>query len=123
MSVIRIVVLVALAGTCSFTFLLLACALPQYGVWWPMFVLIFYLLTPIPVMICATREIEPAAKDLCTFITTVLIFSAYALPILLARAPYSAPAIKWGACALTVTANTFMFATIFWVIYLTSKDD
>lgn len=62
--------------------------------------LIFYLLTPIPVMVCATRDIEPAAKDLCTFITTVLIFSAYALPVLLARAPYSAPAVSFLAAKI-----------------------
>ncbi|VDP90869.1 unnamed protein product [Echinostoma caproni] len=88
-----------------------------------MFVLIFYLLTPIPIMIATTCEVEPAAKDLCTFFATILIFSAYALPVLLARAPYAAPAIQWGACALTMTGNTFMFATIFWVIYLAAKRD
>ncbi|TGZ74815.1 hypothetical protein CRM22_000735 [Opisthorchis felineus] len=120
---VQILVLVALAGACSFTFLLLACALPQYAVWWPMFVLIFYILTPIPVFIARSQSEANTVRDICAFLTVILIFSAYALPILLARAPLGSPAIQWGACALTLTANTLMFAVIFWVLHLALKGD
>ncbi|KAF8570543.1 hypothetical protein P879_02105 [Paragonimus westermani] len=120
---VRILLFVALVGACSFTFLLLACALPQYGVWWPMFVLAFYLLVPIPILIAKNQTEASCVRDICAWLTTVLIFSAYALPILLARAPNGSPVIQWGACALTLTANTFIFPVIFWVLYLALKGD
>ncbi|CAH8510740.1 unnamed protein product [Dicrocoelium dendriticum] len=120
---IKVLLFVAMAGACSFTFLLLACALPQYNAWWPMFVLLFYLVTPFPIAIGRNQDEANNVRDVCVFITTVLIFSAYALPILLARIPVNSPAIHWGACALTLSANTLMFVVIFWVIYLALKGE
>nr|CAH8871854.1 unnamed protein product [Trichobilharzia regenti] len=123
MTGIRTVIFVALAGSISFTFLLLACALPQYNVWWPLFMMIFYILSPIPLLVAKRYQESSSLGDICTFLTTIIVMSAYALPILFARAPKHKPLIFWGACGLTLSANTLMFATIFWLVYLVVKSD
>ncbi|VDQ05701.1 unnamed protein product [Trichobilharzia regenti] len=111
-----------MAGSISFTFLLLACALPQYNVWWPLFMMIFYILSPIPLLVAKRYQESSSLGDICTFLTTIIVMSAYALPI------FSIPNINfsqifWGACGLTLSANTLMFATIFWLVYLVVKSD
>ncbi|RTG82216.1 uncharacterized protein DC041_0002004, partial [Schistosoma bovis] len=115
----KAVIFVSLAGSVSFTFLLLACALPQYNVWWPLFMLIFYILAPIPLLVAKNFQESSSLGDVSVFLTTIVIVSAYALPILFARAPK----ILWGACGLTLSANTLMFATIFFLVYLVVKSD
>ncbi|CAH8647353.1 unnamed protein product [Heterobilharzia americana] len=121
MTGVKTVIIVSLAGSISFTFLLLACALPQYNAWWPLFMMIFYVFAPIP-LLAAKKCQESSIGDVCTFLTTIVVVSAYALPILFARAPKNHPLIFWGACGLTLSANTLMFATIFWLVYLVVKD-
>ncbi|CAH8666837.1 unnamed protein product [Schistosoma margrebowiei] len=123
MTGIRTVIFVSLAGSVSFTFLLLACALPQYNVWWPLFMLIFYILAPIPLLVAKNFQESSSFGDVSVFLTTIVIVSAYALPILFARAPKENPLILWGACGLTLSANTLMFATIFFLVYLVVKSD
>ena len=73
-------------------------------VWWPFFVVIFYVLAPIPVLI-ANRYSDTfqsssstTPKDLALFITAGIVISAYGLPIILARAPILAPVVR--ACQL-----------------------
>ncbi|CAH8586734.1 unnamed protein product [Schistosoma turkestanicum] len=123
MTGLRTVIFVSLSGSISFTLLLLACALPQYNVWWPLFMLIFYVIAPIPLLIAKNCQEGHSFGDVSIFLTTVVVFSAYALPILFARAPKNNPLIFWGACALTLSANTLMFATIFFLVYLVVKSD
>ncbi|KAK4474297.1 hypothetical protein MN116_000384 [Schistosoma mekongi] len=123
MTGVKTVIFVSLAGSISFTFLLLACALPQYNVWWPLFVLIFYIVAPIPLLLAKNCQNSSSSEDLSVFLTTVIVTSAYALPILFARAPKTNPLIFWGACGLTLSANTLMFATIFFLVYLVIKPD
>ena len=58
--------------------------------WYPFTVVIFYLLSPIPTLI-AKRHSEDSASNPCRelawFLTTGIVISAFALPIVLARAP------------------------------------
>ncbi|CAH8657772.1 unnamed protein product [Schistosoma guineensis] len=91
MTGIRTVIFVSLAGSVSFTFLLLACALPQYNVWWPLFMLIFYILAPLPLLVAKNFQESSSLGDVSVFLTTIVIVSAYALPILFARAPKENP--------------------------------
>lgn len=59
-------------------------------VYWPMFVLIFYVLSPIPTFISRrlsddTDSSSNACRELAYFLTTGIVVSAFGLPIVLAR--------------------------------------
>uniref|UniRef100_A0A3B3BT61 Leptin receptor gene-related protein n=1 Tax=Oryzias melastigma TaxID=30732 RepID=A0A3B3BT61_ORYME len=107
------------SGAIGLTFLLLGCALEQYGVYWPLFVLIFYVLSPIPTFISRrlsdSTESSSACRELAYFITTGIVVSAFGLPIILARKN----TIQWGACGLVMTGNAVIFLTIlgFFVVF------
>ncbi|KAK3908666.1 Leptin receptor overlapping transcript-like 1 [Frankliniella fusca] len=99
------------------TFVILACALPEYDVWWPFFVVLLYLLAPVPTLV-ARRYSEDSGGpggpclELSIFITMGFIVSAFALPIVLARSPVGNPVIQWGACYLTLAGNVVVFQTL-----------
>ncbi len=81
----------AFLGSIGLLFLFLACALPQYNNWWPFFTVIFYLFAPLPTLFARRHSDDlatsSALREFCTFITTGIVISAFALPIVLARAP------------------------------------
>ncbi|XP_048483714.1 leptin receptor gene-related protein isoform X1 [Plutella xylostella] len=114
----------AFAGSIGMTFVILACALPQYKVWWPFFVVLFYVLSPIPTMI-ARRHTDSAggANSPCMesaiFLTMGLIVSSFALPIVLARASV----IMTGACYLTLAGNVIVYLTIIGFFTIFDMDD
>merc|ERR1712013_624086 len=87
---IKSLVALAFSGSIGLLFLFLACALPQFNNWYPFTVVIFYLLSPIPTLI-AKRHSEDSSSNPCRelawFLTTGIVISAFALPIVLARAP------------------------------------
>merc|ERR1712106_580063 len=131
MAGIKSLVALAFSGSIGLLFLFLACALPQFNNWYPFTVVIFYLLSPIPTLI-AKRHSEDSASNPCRelawFLTTGIVISAFALPIVLARAPVTVvmpdptpgptelstttTATEGGACGMVVTANIVMFLTI-----------
>nr|CAG4645947.1 EOG090X0J87 [Lynceus sp. MCZ IZ 141354] len=97
------------------TFLVLACALPQFQNWWPFFVIAFYLLAPLPTVIarrCTEDSGSSPSKEFGLFLTTGLVISAFALPLVLARSPSNAAVIAWGAAGLVTAANIVVFLTI-----------
>ncbi|KAJ7332630.1 hypothetical protein JRQ81_014810 [Phrynocephalus forsythii] len=60
------------------------------GVYWPLFVLIFYFISPIPHFIAKrvsddTDAASSACKELAYFFTTGIVVSAFGFPIILAR--------------------------------------
>ncbi|XP_014256756.1 leptin receptor gene-related protein isoform X2 [Cimex lectularius] len=94
------------------TFIILACGLPDYKVWWPLIVVVFYMFAPLPTLL-ARRYTERtgttnSSMDLAIFITMAFVVSSFALPVVLARAE----AIKWGACYLTLAGNVVVYFTI-----------
>ncbi|ELV11298.1 Leptin receptor overlapping transcript-like 1 [Tupaia chinensis] len=98
------------------------CRSSQY---WPLFVLFFYVLSPIPH--CVARRLvddsdtmSNACKELAVFLTTGIVVSAFGLPVVFARAQL----IQWGACALVLTGNTVIFATIlgFFLVFGSNDD-
>lgn len=106
-------------------FLMLGCALPIYNQYWPLFVLFFYVLSPIPYCIARrlvddTDAMSNACKELAIFLTTGIVVSAFGLPVVFARAHL----IEWGACALVLTGNTVIFATIlgFFLVFGSNDD-
>uniref|UniRef100_A0A8C2R2R9 Leptin receptor overlapping transcript-like 1 n=1 Tax=Capra hircus TaxID=9925 RepID=A0A8C2R2R9_CAPHI len=78
-------------GAIGLMFLMLGCALPIYNQYWPLFVLFFYILSPIPYCIARrlvddTDAMSNACKELAIFLTTGIVVSAFGLPIVFARA-------------------------------------
>ena len=62
-----------------------------YSKYWPLFLLFFYILSPIPY--CISRRVvddtdsaSNACKELAIFLTTGIVISAFGLPIVFARA-------------------------------------
>ncbi|PBC28850.1 Leptin receptor overlapping transcript [Apis cerana cerana] len=104
----RKLVLLAFGGSIGMTFVILGCALPTYKVWWPFFVVLFYILAPVPTIIArryTTNDFENNPNpclELAIFITMGFVVSSFALPIVLARSPINDPVIQWGACYLTL---------------------
>lgn len=59
------------------------------SVWWPMFVIVFYVLSPFPTLVARRfsdgEERSSLLFEVCCFITTCIVLSSYGLPIVLAR--------------------------------------
>jgi len=136
----KALVALAFTGSIGLFFLFLACALPQFNNWYPFTVVVFYLLSPIPSLI-AKRYTETSGengqcRELAWFLTTGIVVSAFALPIVLTRAPSNTPTnstpnnttefesiISGGACGLVVTANAVIFLTILGFFLAFDNDD
>nr|CAG4642936.1 EOG090X0J87 [Evadne anonyx] len=117
----------AFTGSIGMTFLVLACALPQFNNWWPFFLLAFYLVAPFPVVISrrygdASGNSTPC-QEMAVFLTAAIVISAFGLPIVLARAPLALPVIQWGAAGLVITANIIVFLTILGFFVAFDNDD
>merc|ERR1711981_1248360 len=89
MAGIKALVGLAFLGSIGLLFLFLACALPGYT-WWPFFVVIFYLLAPIPHLIVKRSgdgygSSSGTLKEVSAFFTTGLVLSAFALALVLER--------------------------------------
>ncbi|MBN3274240.1 OBRG protein, partial [Polyodon spathula] len=113
------------SGAIGLTFLMLACGLEQFGVYWPLFVLIFYVVSPIPHFIAKrigddSDAASSACRELAYFFTTGIVVSAFGMPIILARINV----IAWGACGLVLAGNAVIFLTIlgFFLVFGRSDD-
>ncbi|GMT16836.1 hypothetical protein PFISCL1PPCAC_8133 [Pristionchus fissidentatus] len=120
---VRAVAALAFAGVIGLTFLVLGCALPSYGSWWPMFTIVFYFLSPLPLTIARHYQEDmtgtSACIELALFLTTGIVISAFALPTVLAHAG----AIAAGAAVFSNLASLTIFGTIAAWFYLHSEDD
>ncbi|CCD66135.1 Vacuolar protein sorting-associated protein 55 homolog [Caenorhabditis elegans] len=118
---VRAVAALAFAGVVGLTFLVLGCALPR--TWTPMFVITFYVLSPVPLLIARRFQEDMTGTNACIelalFITTGIVISAFALPIVLAHAG----TIANSACFLVNTGSVIMFGTIIAYFYLHRDDD
>ncbi|XP_053776110.1 leptin receptor gene-related protein isoform X2 [Desmodus rotundus] len=90
MAGIKALVLLSFSGAIGLTFLMLGCALEDYGVYWPLFVLVFHAVSPIPYFIAkrATYDSDAtssACRELAYFFTTGIVVSAFGFPVILAR--------------------------------------
>ncbi|KAF5274081.1 hypothetical protein FQR65_LT04479, partial [Abscondita terminalis] len=94
------------------TLVILACALPQFKIWWPLMVVIFYVITPIPTLMSRRYSDQggnTTCREIAIFVTMGMLVSAFGLPIVLARA---GQIIQWGACYLTLCGNIVVFLTL-----------
>jgi len=116
-------VLLAMSGSIALTFLMLSCALPQYGVYWPLFVMIFYVIVPMPVLIARRfsgdmDSTSSACKELAIFFTSGIVISAFGLPIVLAHSNV----IVWGSCGFVIAANIVAFLTVLGLFLYIQED-
>ncbi|XP_069128019.1 leptin receptor overlapping transcript-like 1 [Argopecten irradians] len=114
----------AFAAAIGITFLVLGCALPQFNNWWPLFVLFFYILAPLPITLskrcmASFDSTSSACLEMAIFLTTGIVVSSMGLPIVFAHTSV----IQWGACALVLAANTVVFLTILGYFYVFDNDD
>lgn len=127
MAGVRALIALAFSASLGITLLVLGCALPQFNNWWPMFVVIFYILSPLPITIARryadSVEASSALIEFCLFMTAGIVISAYGLPVVLAHTPLHASVISWGACALVMAGNTVVFLTILGYFYVFNNDD
>ncbi|KAH3696975.1 hypothetical protein DPMN_084459 [Dreissena polymorpha] len=89
-----------------------------------MFVLIFYFLVPIPTIISrrlsgSYDSASNACVELCIFLTTGIVVSCIALPIVLAHKGTIEP----GACALVTSGSVVVFLTILGYFFVFNDDD
>uniref|UniRef100_A0A1E1WI25 Leptin receptor gene-related protein n=1 Tax=Pectinophora gossypiella TaxID=13191 RepID=A0A1E1WI25_PECGO len=125
MAGIKGLISLAFAGSIGMTFVILACALPSFNKqWWPFFVVLFYMLCPIPTMIArrhtdTTGGSNSPCMETAIFITMGFIVSSFALPIVLTRADV----IQLGACYLTLAGNVIVYLTILGFFTIFDMDD
>ncbi|XP_069498078.1 leptin receptor gene-related protein isoform X2 [Ambystoma mexicanum] len=117
-------VALSFSGAIGLTFLMLGCVLENYGVYWPMFVLLFYVISPIPYFISRrlggdSDASSSACSEISAFFTTGIVVSAFGFAIILARANL----IRWGACGLVLAGNTVIFLTILGFFLVFDKGD
>ncbi|XP_063568045.1 leptin receptor gene-related protein isoform X1 [Pongo abelii] len=90
MAGVKALVALSFSGAIGLTFLMLGCALEDYGVYWPLFVLIFHAISPIPHFIAKrvtydSDATSSACRELAYFFTTGIVVSAFGFPVILAR--------------------------------------
>ena len=66
------------------------CVFFYYRVYWPLFVLFFYVLSPIPTFIARRMTDDSdaasnACRELAYFFTTGIVVSTFGMPLVLAR--------------------------------------
>ncbi|XP_033095668.1 leptin receptor gene-related protein-like [Anneissia japonica] len=121
-------ILLSFSASIGLLLVVLACALQAFGTWWPMFVLVFYVISPMPMWIASRLKesdygssgASSALHEICLFLTTGIVVSAYGLPFVLAHSGV----IKWGAMGMVLFGNTWCFLTIlaFFMIFYRNED-
>ncbi len=96
--------------------------------WWPIFVVAFYIASPIPYVIsrkCMSDSYGNQSGrcwEACLFLTSIIVISAYGLPFVLAHTPLDKSVIQWGSAGYIFAGNTVIFATILVFICLMESE-
>jgi len=61
--------------------------------------------------------------ELSAFLTSVIVISAYALPIVMAHTPIEEPLIKWSSAGFIFAGNTIIFITIYIFVRLSMIEE
>eukprot|EP00051_Salpingoeca_urceolata_P027106 m.480069 g.480069 ORF g.480069 m.480069 type:complete len:130 (+) comp21684_c0_seq1:43-432(+) len=106
--------LLSFFGTIGATMVVLGCALPEYDNWYPMFVILTYVLAPIPTACVSSNDdgfgssSSSVASDVALFLTAAFVMSGYGIPFVL----WHSGKIVAGAAWLVVAGNSVIFSTI-----------
>ena len=125
-------IVMALTAALGVCLLFIGCALHFPGNasvinWWGMFVLIFYLLSPIP--LAFARRLKGAdylspeslalVYEICYFISACVVVSGFGLPAVLARKAV----IQAASAGLIAAANLFVFGTVYTYFVVFGRDE
>lgn len=102
----RPILAMSFIASLGITFVVLACKVPKNdGNFWPLLVILFYILLPIPfivsrrirkdTMIGMSSSGSKCTRDLALFFTSGVMVSSIALPLVLARSPESKPLVSF----------------------------
>ncbi|XP_067634252.1 leptin receptor gene-related protein [Eurosta solidaginis] len=112
MAALKGLLICAFLTSLGMTFLILACAVPQPKIFYPFFVLLFYVLSVLPVFVANRlnpgNETNPRT-EFALFLCAGMVLSAFALPLVLAHSEV----ISWTAAILTSISNIINYCTIF----------
>lgn len=113
----------AFMGSVGMTFVIIACA--KYGNWWPMIVVMFYILSALPSLLALRHRAmdgnpSQSCLDFAIFITMGFVVSSFALPIIFQRVQ-DKPIIETDACVYTLIGNIVMYLT-FVSFFMTSEE-
>lgn len=121
LSILAKLTILSVICTIGVTFLLLGCILPDS--YWPMFILLFYLFLPIPILIagsCDQYGDNTHANELAIFITAILFVSTFGLLIVI----YQKGLIEGQGFSFTLTGNIIFICTgIVYAILFHRKTD
>ena len=84
LSILAKIIILSIISATGLSFLLLGCILPN--AYWPLFILLFYVFLPIPILIassCNRGGDSTALNELAIFISAILFVSTFGLPIVL----------------------------------------
>ncbi|RDD43207.1 Leptin receptor gene-related protein [Trichoplax sp. H2] len=117
-------VAITFSFACGILLDVLGCALPEYDCWWPMFIVIFYVLAPIPIMIANRLQGDfgtesGVGKDIAIYCTAVFVTSGFAFPMLLAHTKIIQP----GAMGLILGGSVIVYLTILAYSKIFNKSD
>uniref|UniRef100_A0AAY5KYV8 Leptin receptor overlapping transcript-like 1 n=1 Tax=Esox lucius TaxID=8010 RepID=A0AAY5KYV8_ESOLU len=123
MAGIKALISLSFGGAIGLMFLMLGCALPVYDKYWPLFLLFFYILAPIPY--CISRRVgddtdsaSNACKELALFLTTGIVVSAFGLPIVFARAEVVSVHLLWLSVKMPFYGVSMVMRMILMVVLL-----
>jgi hypothetical protein len=112
LSILAKITILSIISTIGVTFLLLGCILPNS--YWPMFILLFYIFLPVPIIIAASCDRygdNTSLNELAIFIVAVLLVSTFGLLIVIYLKGY----IHGLGLIFTLTSNIIFIGTV--VIY------
>jgi len=99
MDKVKAIAIIAFIAAIGLLLMFLGCGLSEYN-WWPTFVIIFYILGPVPLLVWSRfHEKFPLNKhmtyDFAIFLTSVIAGSSFGLPIILANNPINSPVVSF----------------------------
>ncbi|KAI0818739.1 vacuolar protein sorting 55 protein [Irpex lacteus] len=96
---IKTVILLSFVLAVGFLMIILSCAL--FGNWLPILVALIFVLAPLPNWLLGPI-------DLGRFITSTVVVTGFALPLVLAHSEIIRP----GACAMSIIGGSLVYGTI-----------
>eukprot|EP01134_Creolimax_fragrantissima_P007171 CFRG7171T1 len=121
----RAMIALGTASSVGVMLIFLACALPAFNNWSPLFVVFFYITAPIPVTL--TQKVgsdvfgdSQGPIEMGVFASTSLMLAAFGLPMILCHASI----ISLGALLMTLIGNLFVYGSMvaYAIVFMEESD-